>query len=107
VWEYLPISNTWVKKVAFTENDAPLQLMYAAAINYGSAHIVVFGGDDGKEFIRRSELEKKIAATDDEQEKETLKAELAEAFTSHKGFCNKMFAYHPITDTWTTASSRF
>lgn len=105
VWEYLPISNTWVKKAAFTENDAPLQLMYAAAINYGSAHIVVFGGDDGKEFIRRSELEKKIAATDDEQEKETLKAELAEAFTSHKGFCNKMFAYHPITDTWTTASS--
>ena len=89
VWEYLPTHDTWSEKCAFRDRDGrPLSLMYAPALAYGSAHILVFGGDDGREFLRR----------------DTLRAgspELTEAFTGHPGFQDKVFAYHTITDTWT------
>ena len=91
VWEYLPTHNEWNKKAAFVSEGEPVKLMYSSAVAYGSGHILVFGGDDGVEFIKRMELEKAQATE-----------ELRDAFLSHQGFSNDIFAYHPITDTWVT-----
>ena len=91
VWEYLPTHNEWNKKAAFVSEGKPVNLMYSSAVAYGSGHILVFGGDDGVEFIKRMELEKAQATE-----------ELRDAFLSHQGFSNDIFAYHPITDTWVT-----
>ncbi len=95
VWEYLPIRDSWEPKAAFTDGAEPLQLMYSAACAYGSAHVLVFGGDDGVEFRHRQALEGDPAAAD----------ELRAAFESHPGFSDKVFAYHAITDTWTVLDS--
>lgn len=95
VWEYLPTHDTWNRKASFNDGGKPLSLMYGSAVKYGSAHILVFGGDDGVEFLRRDSLGR------DESRPE----ELVEAFLGHKGFSNKIFAYHTITDTWTTLDS--
>lgn len=95
VWEYLPTHDTWNRKASFNDGGKPLSLMYGPAVKYGSAHILVFGGDDGVEFLRRDSLGR------DESRPE----ELVEAFLGHKGFSNKIFAYHTITDTWTTLDS--
>ena len=94
VWEYLPTHNTWNRKADFVSDGQPVNLMYSSAVAYGSGHILVFGGDDGVEFIKRMELEK-AQATD----------ELREAFLSHQGFSSEIFAYHPITDTWITVDT--
>ena len=91
VWEYLPTHNEWNKKAGFVSEGEPVNLMYSSAVAYGSGHILVFGGDDGVEFIKRMELEKAQATE-----------ELRDAFLSHQGFSNDIFAYHPITDTWVT-----
>jgi N-acetylneuraminic acid mutarotase len=63
VWEYLPTHNTWNRKADFVSDGQPVNLMYSSAVAYGSGHILVFGGDDGVEFIKRMELEKAQAAT--------------------------------------------
>lgn len=99
VWEYLPVSDSWIKKAKYVLDDEPINLMYCSAVPYGSGHILVIGGDDGKEFIRRSELEEKINTS---TQPDSLKTELTNAFVNHPGFYNKIFAYHTITDTWMT-----
>ena len=91
VWEYQTAHDIWKEKAAYTDDGKPLQLMYSAAVPYGSSHILVFGGDDGVEFFRRMHLE----------ESGDLEA-LAEAFESHPGFDRNVYAYHVITDTWIT-----
>ena len=91
VWEYLPLRDTWQKKAAFCDDDAPVELMYTASVAYGSAHILSFGGDDGVEFRRRVALEGQPDRHD----------ELVAAFTEHPGFSDRIWAYHAITDTWT------
>lgn len=93
VKEYLTVHNTWEEKAAFNDDGVPLSLMYSPAIKYGSAHILVFGGDDGVEFLRRDSLSR---AGDAEA--------LTEAFANHPGFTGKIYAYHTITDTWITLS---
>lgn len=95
VWEYLPTHDKWNEKASFTDSGEPLSLMYSSALRYGSAHILVFGGDDGVEFLRRDSL-----SLD-----ESLSDELKAAFRDHKGFSSKIFAYHTITDTWITLDS--
>lgn len=95
VWEYLPTHNTWNRKTAFSDGGRPISLMYSSAVRYGSAHILVFGGDDGVEFLRRDSLSRANASSE----------ELAAAFAGHKGFSDKIFAYHAITDTWITLDS--
>ena len=95
VWEYLPTHDVWNRKASFSDGGRPLSLMYSAAVRYGSAHILVFGGDDGVELVRRDSLGRDAS----------LHEELVAAFVGHKGFSNKIFAYHAITDTWTTLDS--
>ena len=90
MWAYLPTHNEWRKKCAFSDGEKDICLMYAPAIAYGSAHILVFGGDDGVEFLRRDSLSAVPGGTE----------ALSQAFLEHPGFINKVFAYHTITDTW-------
>jgi len=104
VWEYIPAKDVWNKKVGFTSEGSPTNNMYSSAVSYGAEHIIIFGGDGGKEFIRRSELENKIASAKDEAIADSLRAELRQAFIKHPGFSNNIYAYHPITNTWITSA---
>ena len=101
VWEYLPTHDTWKKKTSISIDGKTSPLMHSGAVRYGSAHILVFGGDDGKEFSARAELEKKISLCNNPMHKDSLKNTLVSYYTSHQGFSEKIFAYHTITDTWT------
>ena len=67
---------------------------------YGSGHVLVFGGDDGRELLRRAALERAIGGAATPQEAESLRGELREAFTGHEGFSKELLAYHAITNTW-------
>lgn len=105
VWEYLPQHNTWNKKTDITIDGQTSPLMYSGAAQYGSAHIIVLGGDDGKEFLHRANLEREIKECHKAETSDSLKKELVNAFASHSGFSNKIFAYHTITNTWTELDS--
>ena len=100
VWEYTPAHNSWLKRSEIATNGDTTSLMYSSAIRYGSAHIIVAGGDDGIEFKKRIELSNSIEACKEPAVKEKLNAELILANTGHKSFSNKILAYHTITDTW-------
>lgn len=101
VWEYLPLRDSWERKAAFASDGKVSNLMYGTSLNFGSAHVLTFGGDDGVEFTRREKLNTEIAETGDTAAADSLRAELAAAFTGHQGFSDKVYAYHAITDTWT------
>ena len=101
IWEYLPAHGSWNRKTDMTLDGKISPMMHQAAVPFGSAHIIVIGGDDGNEFIRRLKLEERIKTCTRESEKDSLKKELSRAYTDHKGFCNRIFAYHTITGTWT------
>ena len=60
VWEYLPVHDKWQAKGDVTVGGKPVVVMYAAAVPYGSGHVLVFGGDDGRELLRRAALERAI-----------------------------------------------
>ncbi|MCF0175595.1 MAG: sodium/solute symporter [Bacteroidales bacterium] len=79
VWKFDPRKETWS-----LEAEMP-RLMYSSAVRHGSSHIILFGGDDGVEFMKRDSLAK--AGSD----------ELVDAFLSHPGFGKKVYAYHTIT----------
>lgn len=90
IWKYTPSRSVWEKKCQTTFEGKSMGIMYASATAYGSAHILVFGGDDGVEMKKRLALEKG-------GDKEGL----ANAFAAHPGFQPNVFAYHTVTDTWT------
>ncbi|MBM4035455.1 MAG: sodium/solute symporter, partial [Planctomycetes bacterium] len=71
-WAYSPKAKTW-RRVA----DVPRAVVAAPAIEWGQAHILVFGGDDGKNAARMQELKEK-----------------------HPGFSRDILGYHTITNTW-------
>ncbi len=100
IWEYLPTHGKWSSKSDISADGSPLPLMYASAVQYGSGHILVAGGDDGREFMKRDSLENLIRTCSDDAAKQDLEQQLASAFVSHTGFSNKILAYHTITDTW-------
>lgn len=101
IWEYLPGHNSWQKKIDMTDHGQPYPLMYASAIAYGASHILVFGGDDGKEFLKREKLDHEITTCYDRHLKDSLICELKKAFIGHPGFSEKIYAFHTITGTWT------
>lgn len=74
--------------------------MYAAAVPYGSGHVLVFGGDDGRELQHRAALERAIGGAATSQEADSLRGQLREAFMGHEGFSKELLAYHAITNTW-------
>ena len=101
IWEYLPVHNRWEQKTDISIDGAKSTLMYSSVVPYGAAHIIVIGGDDGKEYTRRIHIDSLIQTCNIQEEADSLKNLLTEANIKHKGFCNKIFAYHTITDTWT------
>lgn len=101
VMEYLPSLDKWNIKAQIMVNGEPSALGAASAIGFGSGHVLIFGGDNSKEFLRRANLEKRVKECTDPEEKKALQEELTLAFTSHTGFDRNIYAYHPITDNWT------
>ena len=100
VWEYLPVHDKWQAKGDVTIDGEPMVLMYAGVVPYGSSHVLVVGGDDGRELLRRSALERAIRESATPSEAEALQEQLREAFVEHGGFSKDVLAYHAITDTW-------
>ena len=83
IWEYLPVHDKWVRKTDFKIDDKDATLMYSSAVSYGSAHIIVFGGDDGIEFSKRIDLDRRIADSTDPEQKDSLENALVQANISH------------------------
>jgi solute:Na+ symporter, SSS family len=99
IWEYLPTHNQWVRKNDMAEDGKEISLMYSSAIPYGSAHILLIGGDDGIGFRRRTELGKEIDGAANETARDSLKTLLENSYLNHTGFNTKVYAYHTITNT--------
>lgn len=76
-WEYSPSKQTWRRRA-----DIPRSMAAGTGIGFGQSHIFVLGGDDGSLFGRADDLK------DD-----------------HPGFAKESFAYHTITDAWTSAGA--
>lgn len=105
VWEYSPLHDTWSKKAEITIDSQSSALMYSSASAFGSGHIIIAGGDDGEAFLRREALSAKILEAGSPEARDSLEKALVLEFTGHEGFSDKIFAYHPITDTWITVDS--
>ena len=110
-WRYSPSKNKWIRAADFAYGTT----MYAEAVPYGSSHILLFGGDDGKAFMERFHMEQAIhtAQTTSSAQSllnsahlaDSLREVLRHAFESHKGFRDSIYLYHTITDTWTAVAS--
>ncbi len=77
VWEYTPQTDRWRRR-----SDAPQCVMAGVGIGYGQSHLFVLSGADGSFWGRENEL-----------------------LDDHPGFPKKAYAYHTITDTWTSAGA--
>ena len=77
--------------------DEPISLLGAAAVPFGTHHILFFGGFDKKEFeeaVRKSSTLKGEALA---AYKKAYNARSPESFHWNR----KILAYHTVTDTWT------
>ena len=77
VWHYRPSEKVWRPRA-----DLPQCVMAGTAIESGQSHVLVLGGADGTLFHRTDELRDR-----------------------HPGFPKKAWAYHTITNTWTSAGA--
>ncbi len=77
VWQYTPRTDTWQQR-----QDVPRSMCAGTGIGFGQSHLFVLGGDDGALFDKADVLK------DD-----------------HPGFPKEAFAFHTITDTWTSLGS--
>lgn len=102
VWAYFPAGDRWQRMNDVTVDGEKTVVMYAPALPYGSGHILVIGGDDGCELLRRATLGRAIRTAATKAEADSLGAVLHDAFTQHTGFSKRILAYHAITDTWTS-----
>jgi len=75
VWEFTPESGAWRPR-----RELPACVMAGTGIDLGANHVLVLGGDDGALFSTADDLK------DD-----------------HPGFVKSTWAYHTITDRWTSA----
>ena len=75
VWEFSTSTNTWRRRA-----DCPVSVMAGSGIGVGQSHVMILGGADGSRFFQS----------------DTLRDE-------HPGFPKRAWAYHTITDTWTSA----
>ena len=77
VWEYSPSTRKWRRRA-----DVPSCVMAGPGGAIGQSHLFVLGGADGSRFFQADELR-----------------------DAHPGFPKQAFAYHTITNTWTSAGS--
>ncbi|RAV29540.1 sodium:solute symporter family protein [Sinomicrobium soli] len=105
-YRYDPVLKTWSLLGNITTGSGkPHSVMAAPAVKKGSATILVFGGDDGKDFLERESLERRIRRATDSIHRKALKKSLGSVFEQHRGFSKDILAYNTITDTWTIAGT--
>ncbi|MEZ6124503.1 MAG: sodium/solute symporter [Planctomycetaceae bacterium] len=75
VWELVPSTGIWRRR-----KDSPVPLMAGTAMGLGQSHVFVTSADTGELYGRADELQ-----------------------DQHPGFSKTTYAFHTITDTWTTA----
>ncbi len=75
VWQFTPATGQWRQRA-----DVPQCVMAGTGVDFGQSHLFVLGGADGSLWNRVDQLR------DD-----------------HPGFPKQAWAYHTITDTWTSA----
>ena len=75
VWQYRPSKKSWRPR-----RSVPRCVMAGSGIATGQSHLLVLGGADGSLFHRTDELRDR-----------------------HPGFPKEAWAYHTITDSWTSA----
>ena len=100
VWEYLPVHDKWQAKGDVTIGGKPVVVMYAAAVPYGSGHVLVFGGDDGRELLRRAALNGRSAGRRRLRKRIVCADSCVKRSWGMKGFSKELLAYHAITNTW-------
>lgn len=101
-FRYDPVQREWAPLGRLNTDDAEdLCLMGASSIRSGASHILVFGGDDGRELMGRIGLLTQIEEAQDAEVKVQLQNDLDSLFVNHSGFSRTIRAYHTITNTWT------
>ena len=112
-FKYDPVDETWSRLADVSTGDGqPQCVMAGTSLPVGVAHILVFGGADGKRFLEIESLNRRLAdlgrmtrdsnATDaNSSELSKLKAEHLRFHEEHTGFSNEILSYHVVTDTWT------
>ncbi|MGI9428336.1 MAG: Kelch repeat-containing protein, partial [Bythopirellula sp.] len=76
-WQFTPQTGMWRQRADMLRPAAA-----GVAAPWRQSHVLVLGGDDGKLFGRADELK-----------------------DAHPGFEKEAFAYHTITDSWTSAGA--
>lgn len=76
-WEYNTSTGKWRQRA-----DLPSCMMAGTGIGIGQSHVMVLGGADGSLFTKSNELR-----------------------DLHPGFPRQSFAFHTITNTWTSAGT--
>lgn len=83
--------------------ELPWPVSAASCLPYGTNSILLFGGDDGKETLKRIEIDKKIRDLRNNGEKSQIKT-LEEKFRvlseNHLGFSGNILAYNTVIDEW-------
>lgn len=99
-WSFSPQQNEWeyLGKMK-TNGTESVILMASPIIKLSEKKIVFFGGDDGKSYKRRFELEQNIKVASI-KEKEQLKLKLREEFVSHHGFSPTIIEFDSQKKTW-------
>ena len=100
VWRYDISKGRWDRGTDILVDGKVTGLMYGAALPWGKSQVVVCGGDDGVEMMKRLDLSALIAATNDPEHRRHLEKELAEDFIYHPGFLDRVFAYDVKADSW-------
>jgi len=100
-YKYNPESERWTRLGSVAPDGRPPRcVMGAPAMASGAAHILVFGGADGKRFRDLERLARAIADAD-RAEAAALRRKKTQMLQTHPGFSRDVLAYHTITDTWT------
>ena len=102
-WSFSPQQNEWeyLGKMKLNEKES-LILMAAPISKLNDTKLVFFGGDNGKSFRRRFELEQEIKIAPN-KEKQQLQLKLREEFVSHHGFSPSIIVFDTQKKIWTKA----
>ncbi len=79
--------------------DMPSETSGAAYLSYGG-DILVFGGNDGIDALKRIALNKRIEELDAGDEKLRLQEDYRQMFEHHPGFSSHILGYNAIVDKW-------
>ena len=112
-FKFNPINKGWTKLADVSEmKGEPICIMAGTALGVGVAHVLTFGGADGKRFLEIEKLNERIRNIENQPvdrnesnstQLDMLKEEHLSFHENHTGFSKEILAYHVVTDTWTKA----